>query len=174
MNAQENLRSLLPAALGGQSIELNGESYVLLGPLVVSMGLDWEGQHQKLAADPSRWGLVISATSSCCEGVADSMAALPLRMLPGWLMGIDVAEAHPEIRSWLTGFQFESARVLHAHWSRDAGARSGSDVDTLRRAVQTAVFRAIAEQLDTIIAAIEARVEAGQETAKVRQGKAVH
>ena len=38
-------------------VDVNGEPYTPMKPIVEGMGLDWGGQHKKITAVDSRWDL---------------------------------------------------------------------------------------------------------------------
>lgn len=119
MNAQE----ILPANLDVRVIERSGVTSVLVKPLALSMGLDWAGEYLKLVANPTRWAVRIAAANPGRGGAADSMACIPLRLLPGWLMEVDPSQVRPEITAWLIGFQAGRRTAQHACPSRRCARR---------------------------------------------------
>ncbi|MFD2884132.1 phage antirepressor N-terminal domain-containing protein [Pseudomonas lini] len=45
-------------------VDLNGQPYVPMRPVVEGIGLDWGGQHKKLTANPARWGVSVTEIPS--------------------------------------------------------------------------------------------------------------
>ena len=66
-------------------------------PIVEGMGLDWSAQLRRIQRDVHlSEGIAVMATPS--NGGSQRTAMLPLRMLPGFLQGIDANRVKPEIR----------------------------------------------------------------------------
>ena len=89
----------------------DGTIMVPLRPIAVALGLDWSGQAQRLKRDArlrAAQGVVIITT----PGGHQSMIALPLRLLPGWLFKIDTARVRPELRAKIERYQEEAYEVL--------------------------------------------------------------
>ena len=96
-------------------VDVDGEPYTPMKPIVDGMGLDWRSQQRKLASLQERWGMVIMTIPS--EGGAQETLCMPLRKLPGWLMSIQVSRLKPEIREKALAFQNECDDVLWKYWT---------------------------------------------------------
>jgi hypothetical protein len=107
MYVQEILMSVLPAVLGKQTFERNGESYIVLEPLAVAMGLDWPTVYGALAANPGRWEITVVVMDRVGDGEARPWTGLPLRQLPAWLATIDTSQVRPGLAAWVASFQKE-------------------------------------------------------------------
>ena len=81
-------------------VEVDGEPYVPMKPVVEGMGLDWSSQHRKLVDPANRWDtcMVIMTMQLPGDNQRREVACLPLRKLPGWLMTIQPSRVSPEIR----------------------------------------------------------------------------
>jgi hypothetical protein len=129
-------------------VERNNQPYTPMKPIVEGMGLDWGGQHKKLAANQDRWGVSVMEIPSA-GGVQDALC-LPLRKLGGWLMTVHASRVRPEIRDRIVQYQNECDDVLWQYWNegiainpRVAYSVNPSDVltadqqETLRLMVKT-------------------------------------
>jgi hypothetical protein len=91
---------------------IDGKPYVAMKPICENIGLQWEGQFQRIKRH-----LVLSSTMCMTHIVAEDgkqreMLMLPLDYLNGWLFGIDVARVKPDIKDRLTDYQRECFQVL--------------------------------------------------------------
>lgn len=138
-------------------VEHNGQPYTPMKPIVEGMGLAWQPQHRKLAANESRWGITIMvmplqgvSDSETPPGGAQKMLVMPLRKLPGWLATIDPGRVKNEdARAKVVEYQNECDDVLWQYWNegivinpRAAYSVNSGDVltkeeaDTLRQMVE--------------------------------------
>lgn len=88
------------------------EAYVALRPITDFLGLEWSAQFRRVQRDEvlsSQTQLVMMAGA---DGRQREMLSLPLDLLPGWLFGITVSKARPEIAPKLTRYRRECFRVL--------------------------------------------------------------
>jgi hypothetical protein len=108
--------------LRAQTVERDGETYVVLESVCRTLGLDWTSEYLELAANPARWHAATIAVPPG-DGPARSMGCLRLRKLPGWLMEIDPSRVRAEIAGWLLEFQAEGLRALQAHWDKGIATR---------------------------------------------------
>jgi hypothetical protein len=127
-------------------------------PLVEYLGLDWRSQRHRIQRDPVlsevAQGVVIMTPPSPTGrgGGRQRMLALPVEFLHGWLFGVDVSRARPELRDKLTTYRREVFGVLwNAFQAGTLGAAPlpvvPSDVTTLAHVRATALaVAALAEQ----------------------------
>jgi hypothetical protein len=99
-------------------VEYAGQPYTPMKPIVEGMGLDWGGQHKKLAANEDRWGCV-SVTGIQLPGDTQrrDVLCLPLRKVGGWLMTVHASRVRAEIRDRIVQFQNECDDVLWQYWN---------------------------------------------------------
>ncbi|MGY4696128.1 phage antirepressor N-terminal domain-containing protein [Xylella fastidiosa subsp. sandyi] len=93
-----------------------GQPYTPMKPIVMGMGMSWQGQHEKLRTNEGRWGIKEILIPS--HGGEQQTICLPLRKLPGWLMTIHPNKLRPELRERVLTYQNECDDVLWAHWSQ--------------------------------------------------------
>ena len=92
--------------------------FVPLKPLCDYLGVNWDGQRQRLRRDPvlsevAQGAVVITAPSPDGRGGGpQEMLSLPLEYLNGWLFGINVNRVKAEIKERLIRYQRECYQVL--------------------------------------------------------------
>jgi hypothetical protein len=101
-------------------IQLGNVVYVVLKPIVDAMGLDWEGQRQRIQRDPVlSEGTCIMKVPSVTGGPQDTLCLI-LDYVNGWLFRIQSARIRdPAIRERVQAYQRECYRVLYQHFSDD-------------------------------------------------------
>jgi len=97
----------------------DGTVYVPIRPICDSLGLDWDGQRQRIHRDPVLSEVSMSAVITTADIESGSrrprsstMLCLPLDYLNGWLFGVNANRVNPAIRDRLLSYQRESYRVL--------------------------------------------------------------
>ena len=89
--------------------------YVAMKPICENIGLDWSAQVQKIKRHPIlSKGMVMITTPS--KGGLQEMLMLPLKMLNGWLFGVDSTRVKPEIKDLVIKYQEECFDVLANHF----------------------------------------------------------
>lgn len=121
MKEQQSLavRPLDPVDFHGQSlvvINRGGEPFVAMRPIVKGMGLDWPSQYQKMIDNQERWGVVMIPTPS--QGGEQTTISIPLRKLPGWLMGLQPNRMNEDVSAKIVVYQNECDDALWAYWSQ--------------------------------------------------------
>lgn len=94
---------------------IDGKPYVPMKPICNNLGLDWDGQRQRIKRQPTlnKGAVVITVPSS---GGDQEMLCLPLSMLNGWLFGVDVNRVKEGLRDKLIKYQTECFDVLAQHF----------------------------------------------------------
>ncbi len=100
----------------------NEAPLVAIKPIIDRLGLDWEGQRQRLMRDE------ILASSACIikvptPGGLQDTVALPLNLVPGFLFGISEGSVpDPEVRAVVLAYKRECHDVLYRHFFGSAEA----------------------------------------------------
>jgi hypothetical protein len=121
MDQMKRGKALAPVDFHGQElvvVDVDGEPYVAMRPIVEGMGLDWKAQHRKLTDDVARWGVVIMTMFQSGDGKEREMMAAPLRKLAGWLMTLQPGRMKPEVAERVRLYQAECDDALWAYWSK--------------------------------------------------------
>lgn len=103
----------------GQSILAmmhDGRPYVALRPIAENIGLDWKSQYDRIHRHAVLSSTVVIMTMVAEDGKQRDMTCIPLSMLNGWLLGVDVNRVREDIRPKLTCYQLECFDVLHQHF----------------------------------------------------------
>ena len=93
----------------------DGRVFVAVRAIVVAIGLDWKSQFSRIKRSPVLGPTVVIMTTVAADCKAREALCLPLDMIPGFLMGIDVNRVKAGLRDRLIAFQRECHRVLAAH-----------------------------------------------------------
>lgn len=134
-------------------VEHGGQPFTPMKPIVEGMGLAWQPQHRKLAANQSRWGITELVIPSA--GGAQAMTCAPLRKLPGWMSSVEVGKVkHPDVRARVIQYQNECDDVLWQYWNEGIAVNpralysvgpndvlTGEEAEALRLMLTTAVDR---------------------------------
>ncbi len=96
-----------------------GEHLVAMRPICEAIGLDWDGQRQRINRHPvlSTCAVVITAQMPGDDQHRE-LVCLPLDYLNGWLFGVDASRVRPEIRERLVQYQRECFAALAAYWQQ--------------------------------------------------------
>lgn len=93
----------------------NEKPYVAMRPICENIGLDWNGQLQRIKRNHIlSQGMCMIHTPS--KGGEQQALCLPIGYLNGWLFGIDVNRVKPEIKPTLIKYQLECFDVLYKHF----------------------------------------------------------
>jgi hypothetical protein len=85
-------------------------------PVVEGIGLDWGGQHKRLARNEDRWGVVLMEIPSA-SGM-QLTACLPLRKLTGWMATVQASRVKDQhVRHKIVEYQNECDDTLWQYWN---------------------------------------------------------
>lgn len=125
-----------------------GQRFVAMRPICDAIGLQWEAQLKRIKrSEILSEGMSIMDTPSA--GGVQKTVCLLLDYLNGWLFGIEVNRAKPEIRERLKAYQRECYQALHAYWNEGLAVNprafsvhadqtlTAEQADDLRKMVET-------------------------------------
>jgi len=98
------------------TVNKDGKILVAMKPIAEHLGLDWNGQLQRIKRNPTlkrSMCIIHIDTTDCGDREA---TALPLEFLNGWLMGVSVNQVKPEIKDRLMEYQDECYQALHDYF----------------------------------------------------------
>lgn len=134
MNTEQQQPSravLVPFRAGAiQCIQKEGQAWVVLKAACEALGVDPEGQRQRLLECPWAVACVTQATGK--DGKRYEMYCLRSDVLAMWLATLSVKRVRPELRETLSVWQCEAAGVLARHFAGRAAPAA--------RAVQQPLF----------------------------------
>ena len=97
-------------------VERDGQPYVPMKPVVEGIGLDWGGQHKRMASNADRWGVVLMEIPSASG--PQMTACLPLRKLAGWMATVQASRIKSErVREKVVEYQNECDDTLWRYWN---------------------------------------------------------
>lgn len=145
-----------------ETVEIGGQPHVALKPIVEGMGLDWSAQWRRTERDPVL-STCIAMTTMQVGGQGRAVATLPLRLLNGFLFGVDASRVRPEIREAVIAYQRECYDALAAYWTDGVAARGDHGVieldDASRAAIGGIMKKVIIKQTEDIRAGMELMME---------------
>lgn len=113
-----------------------GTVFVVMKPIVEALGLDWNGQYQRIRRHPVlSEGMCVTHIPSA--GGMQEATTLTLQAFHGWLTTISPARiAGEERRAAVIRYQRESFQVIHDYWhhGRAENPRAKMDLDRQREA----------------------------------------
>lgn len=93
----------------------NEKPYVAMKPICENIGLQWEAQLRRIKRNHVlSKGMTIMDIPS--NGGIQQYVCLPLGLLNGWLMGVDISKVKLEIKDTLIKYQLECFDVLYKHF----------------------------------------------------------
>lgn len=98
------------------AIESDGNQYVAMQPICENIGLQWGSQYNRIQRNPVIKSTIFMTKMVAEDGKQREMVCLPLSMLNGWLLGVDVNRVREEIRPKLIRYQTECFDVLYRHF----------------------------------------------------------
>lgn len=103
-------------------------TFVALKPIVESMGMDWNGQYQRVKRDPILSEGMCVMHTPFGRGGSQEATCLKLELVNGWLFTIDSSRIKDEaVREKVLVYQRECYGVLHKHfYGRSQSDRTAS------------------------------------------------
>ena len=124
--------------------------HVAMKPICENIGINWDAQKKRINRHHilSRGKVMMTSPS---KGGLQEMIMLPLKMLNGWLFGIDVNRVKPEIKEKLIQYQEECFDVLADHFipKRNALVELPTLTPAQKNHIQKEVKRLVANQIGT-------------------------
>lgn len=97
-------------------VDLDGQPFVAMRPLVEGMQIDWSYQSRKLKAGQKKYGVAVIATPSA--GGEQDAICIPLRKLTGWLYSLEPERVKSDVaRQKIEEYQSECDDVLWQYWN---------------------------------------------------------
>lgn len=105
------------------TIHENQGIFVALKPICDAIGLDWEGQRQRVRRDAVLSSVACMTQATGTDGKQYEMLCLPINKLNGWLFGVDANRVKPELKEAVIAYQRDCYDVLDAHFRGKALAQ---------------------------------------------------
>jgi len=98
------------------TIEKDGIHYTAVKPIAENIGLNWEGQRQRINRDDVLNSVTCMITATGTDNKQYDMMCLPIDYLNGWLFGVDAKRVKPEVKAPLIQYKMQCYKVLHDYW----------------------------------------------------------
>ena len=94
---------------------VDGVPYVAVKPICENLGIDWDSQNKRIKRHPvlSKGTVIMTAPSN---GGMQEMVMLPIKLLHGWLFGIDSNRVSADVQDLIVQYQEECFDVLANHF----------------------------------------------------------
>ena len=115
---------LLPVQFHSDTIycvEIDGEPFTPVKPIIENLGLAWQVQARKLVNNKERWGVTMMVIPS--EGGEQQTLCMPVRKLTAFLAGINPSKVRSELRAKIKLYQEECDEVLWQYWAHGRAER---------------------------------------------------
>ena len=115
---------LLPVQFHSDTIycvEIDGEPFTPVKPIIENLGLAWQVQARKLVHNKERWGVTMMVIPS--EGGEQQTLCMPVRKLTAFLAGINPSKVRSELRAKIKLYQEECDEVLWQYWAHGRAER---------------------------------------------------
>lgn len=111
---------------------------VAMKPICEGIGLQWEAQLKRIKRDEVL-GTCMSMMDIQLPGDSQrrEVVTLPLDLLNGWLFGVDVARAKPEIQERLIEYKRECFAALAAYWQQGIATNPRARAATIPQLLAT-------------------------------------
>lgn len=110
----------------------NGEKRVAIKPVCKALGIDEEGQRQKLISDPILSSVTLISKATGADGKQYEMVTISFKYVFGWLFRIDSRNVKEDARETVLKYQVECYDALYNHFTNYA-----EFVEQKQRAIET-------------------------------------
>ncbi len=104
-----------------------GNVLVAMKPICENLGLDWEGQRQRIQRDGVLNSVTCMIKAPAQDGKNYEVLALPLDYLNGWLFGIDDTRLKEPIKSIVLKYKKECYNALRDYFQKGIAVNRNSD-----------------------------------------------
>lgn len=102
--------------------DLEGLIWVPLRRLCEAIGINLQGQLDRVERDPVLREEMRSVSVTLTDGRAFDMSCLPLKYVRAWLFGVNASRVRPAVRDKLIQYQREVIEIIDRHFTRPAPA----------------------------------------------------
>jgi hypothetical protein len=108
-------------------ITTDTQQLVAMRPICEGIGLDWQGQYERIKRDEVLQSTVRVIPTVAADGKQRDLVCLPLDMLNGWLFGVEVKRCRQAIRPALIRYKRECYAALAAYWQKSPAPNAQAD-----------------------------------------------
>lgn len=108
-------------------IVVTDDNYVPIKPICEALGVDDEGQRQRIERDEILSSVTFMTKATGKDGKTYEMLALPVKYVFGWLFTIDSSRVNQEIRDMVVKYKRECYETLYNHFNGQQQRRNEQD-----------------------------------------------
>lgn len=108
-------------------IDEKGQTLVPIKPICQAIGIDFEGQRQRIQRDRRLSSVAFKIKATGTDGKLYDMLCLPLQYTYGWLFSIESSMVAPNAREQVEKYQDECYDVLYRHFFNRAQRQAESN-----------------------------------------------
>lgn len=104
------------------TLKHEGEPHIAMKPVCESLGIDWEGQRQRIKRDEilCKGAFIMKVPS---KGGHQDTLFLPSHLFQGWLFGVSSSRVSAPVRAKLIKYKEECFKALSDYWTLGAASR---------------------------------------------------
>ena len=95
----------------------DNDQLVPLRPICDALGIDFEGQRQRLKRDEIFSSVTFMTKATGSDGKEYEMFCLPIEFVFGWLFSIDTNRVSEDVRPNIIKYKLECHKVLYQHFN---------------------------------------------------------
>ena len=98
-------------------IATSDEQLIPIKPICEALGIDWEGQRQRIERDEILSSTACMIKAVAADGKEREMTAVPYMFIFGWLFSIDVSKVNDTAKESVLKYKMECYKVLFDHFT---------------------------------------------------------
>lgn len=98
-------------------LSTSDEQMVAIRPICEALGIDWEGQRQRIERDEILSSTAFTIKAVAADGKEREMTAIPYMFIFGWLFSIDVSKVNEAAKKNVLNYKMECYKVLFEHFA---------------------------------------------------------
>ena len=98
-------------------VSTSDEQMVAIKPICKALGIDWEGQRQRIERDEILGSVACIIKATGKDGKSYEMIAVPYMFIFGWLFSIDVSKVNETAKESVLKYKMECYKVLFDHFT---------------------------------------------------------
>lgn len=125
------------------TFEQNGVQYTAMKPICENIGIDWDSQRKRILRDDVLSQAVVMITTPS-KGGLQKMLSLPIKMLNGWLFGVDSKRVKTEkAKEYLLKYKMECFEALYNYWHKGVAVNPRRVTISIeqQKAIRTAIAK---------------------------------
>ncbi|WP_044532839.1 phage antirepressor N-terminal domain-containing protein [Bacteroides intestinalis] len=98
-------------------VSTSDEQLVAIKPICEAIGINWEGQRQRIERDEILGSVACIIKATGKDGKTYEMVAVPYMFIFGWLFSIDASKVNENVKGTVIRYKMECYKVLFEHFT---------------------------------------------------------